>query len=78
MPDYFEFSVYVKRPGFDKLIFADYLTADGQCSITTLGFTKDYDVHRKTSKLDRQLKDYQGPDLDSMDETLLENLEQYF
>lgn len=30
MPDYFEFSVYVKRPGFDKLIFADYLTADGQ------------------------------------------------
>lgn len=33
MPEYFEFSVYVKRPGIDKLIYADYLTADGQVSI---------------------------------------------
>ena len=78
MPDYFEFNVYVKRPGVDKVIYADYLSADGQCSITNLGFTKDYEAHRRTSRLERQSNHYQGPDLDSMDETLLENLEQYF
>lgn len=34
MPEYFEFSVYVKRPGVDKLIYADYLTADGQVTFS--------------------------------------------
>jgi hypothetical protein len=30
MPDYCEFSVYVKKPGVEKVIYADYISADGQ------------------------------------------------
>jgi hypothetical protein len=30
MPDYCEFSVYVKKPGVDKVMYADYISADGQ------------------------------------------------
>lgn len=32
--DYCEFTVYVKRPGVDKLMFADYLSSGGQVSLS--------------------------------------------
>lgn len=76
--DYCEFTVYVKRPGVDKLMFVDYLTSGGQSSMSSLGFCKDYETHRRSSRFEKQATNYTGPDLDSMDENLIEGLERYF
>jgi hypothetical protein len=47
-------------------------------NLMSMSFTKDYQSHRRSNRYDRPLGLYQGPELDSLDETLVERLHEYF
>lgn len=46
-------------------------------NIMTLGFTKDFEQHKRTTKLERSPEIYGGPDLNTLDEELIKGFEAY-
>lgn len=47
-------------------------------NLLNLSFTKDVQAHRRSNRYDRPVGAYQGPELDSLDEALVEKLHEYF
>lgn len=46
--------------------------------MSSLSFTGDYETHKTQGKMERSQTTYQGPDLETLDEALLESLTNYF
>jgi len=76
--DISEFNVYVSRPGAEEVLVAEYLVNGLEMNLMSLSFTRDYQAHRRSNRYDRPLGTYQGPELDSLDETMVERLHEYF
>lgn len=44
----------------------------------SLSFTGDYETHKTQGKMERPQTTYQGPDLETLDEALVDSLSNYF
>lgn len=74
----------MKKPGHQELLVAEYLSSGNevpliisQKNLVNVSFTHDYVSHSRGNKLDRPLTKYQGPELETIDEVLLQNLQEY-
>lgn len=76
--DFLEFTVYVRKGNNPQALYSDFIVAGGEVTLGALNFTGDYESHKTQSKFERSQSLYQGPDLETLDETLVESLTNYF
>lgn len=76
--DFLEFTVYVRNGASPQALFSDFIIANGEVTLGALNFTGDYETHKTQNKFERSQIQYQGPDLETLDESLVESLTTYF